>query len=112
MTDVSHANRRIHTRHKTTIPGRLTLQGDCVRGVVENIGQGGVFFATGDLDFAAEEGSEVTLSLDCRRHGAAVAIERAGVVLRTERYFDGEAVVRALAVKFHELIDLDGVEFE
>jgi len=110
MTDVSHANRRIHTRHNSRIPARLAHTGDAVDGHVENIGVGGVFFATHDLELDAEEGSEVTVCFAGRRDGAAVRVESQGVVLRTERYFDGENVVRAFAVKFADVLSLDCVE--
>jgi hypothetical protein len=109
MTDVSHANRRIHTRHKSHIPARLAHAANSVEGRVENVGEGGVFFATEDLELAVEEGSEVTVSFACRRDGVDASIERAGTVLRTERYFDGAAVFRAFAIKFDDLISLAGV---
>jgi hypothetical protein len=112
MTETSKANRRIHTRYKSQIPGRLLHDGDPVEGRVENVGVGGVFFATEDLELAVEESSRVTVSFDCRRDGVLALIERVGVVLRTERYFDGESVIRAFAIKFDELIDLEGVEFD
>jgi hypothetical protein len=109
--NVSETNRRIHTRRKSRIAGRLAQSGTAVEGHIENIGEGGVFFATEDLELALEEGSDVLVEFDCVRAGSPTRVERKGVVLRTERYFDGESVIRAFAIKFDEVLDLDGMEF-
>src|SRR5204863_7560466 len=106
------SNRRIHSRRKASVAARLTRQVDSVDGTIENIGEGGVFFATEDLELQVEEGSEVVLGFRCRQHGTDTTIQRAGCVLRTERYFDGESVVRAFAIKFDEVMSLDGLDFE
>jgi PilZ domain-containing protein len=90
---------------------RLSRHEDSVEGTVENIGAGGVFFSTEDLEFPVEEGSEVVLTLRIRRDGDETVWQRTGCVLRTERYFDGTAVVRAFAVKFDEVVALDDSEF-
>jgi hypothetical protein len=110
MTDVS--NRRVHARRSARIPARLAHEGDGVDGIVENIGEGGVFFATETLELSVDDGAPVVLSFQCRRNGAEAPTELAGVVLRTERYFDGETVVRAFAIKFDALFDMDGVELD
>jgi hypothetical protein len=34
-----------------------------------------------------------------------------GTILRAERYFDGAAVVRAFAIRFHQPIELAGLSF-
>jgi hypothetical protein len=109
MSQVAGANRRIHSRRSARLPARLSHEAESVDGVVENIGEGGAFFATENLELNAEEGSPVTLSFRCLREGAEQFVERPGSVLRTERYFDGEKVVRAYAVRFDETMSMDGV---
>ena len=112
MIEVTNANRRIHSRRKSRISARLSYESRSVEGMVENIGEGGVFFATEDLELAVEEGSEVQLSFPCKKDGVPHVFERQGCVLRTERYFDGEAVVRAFAIKFEEDVPVEGFDFE
>jgi hypothetical protein len=109
MSDVGQANRRIHSRRGSRLPARLAHESESVEGIVENIGEGGCFFATENLELNADEGSPVTLSFRCVKADEEHFVERNGSVLRTERYFDGEKVVRALAIRFDEQIDLGGV---
>jgi hypothetical protein len=109
MTDVSQSNRRIHSRRSARLPARLGNGTDSVEGIVENIGEGGVFFATENLELNVEEGAAVTVSFECVRPDGAERVERTGSILRMERYFDGEHVVRAFAIRFDESIALDGV---
>lgn len=112
MADATDANRRIHTRRKARIQARLSTGPDAVEGTIENIGEGGVFFATEDLELNVEEGSDVVVSFRCTKAGAAAALERKGCVLRMERYFDGVAVVRAFAIKFDDLMAVDDLSFD
>ena len=107
---MSSENRRIHSRRKAHIVARLLLPTGSVDGKVENIGAGGVFFSTEDLELPVAEGAEVELVLRIRQDGAdEVVRNRLGCVLRTERYFDGEKVVRAFAIKFDEVVPLDQI---
>lgn len=112
MSEVSAANRRIHSRRSASLPGRLAHGSDAVDGTIENIGEGGIFFATHNLEIDVDEGAAAVISFRWVRSGTAETVERTGTILRTERYFDGEAVVRAFAMKFDELLALDGVEFK
>ena len=111
MSEVSAANRRIHSRRSVRIPGRLSHGNDAVEGTIENVGEGGIFFATHNLEIDVDEGATAVISFRWSRNGTDEAVERTGTILRTERYFDGEAVVRAFAMKFDDLIALDGVVF-
>jgi hypothetical protein len=99
-------DRRIHSRLKTRAPARLLRAGDVVEGVIENIGEGGVFFATEILELPVDDGAEVTVEFRASRGGPAETVQLAGTVLRTERYFDGTAVVRAFAIRFDDPIDV------
>jgi hypothetical protein len=112
MSEISAANRRIHSRRSVHVPARLSHGTDAVEGTIENIGEGGIFFATHNLEIDVDEGAVGTISFRWVRNGTAESVERTGTILRTERYFDGEAVVRAFAMKFDELIPTDGVDFE
>jgi hypothetical protein len=112
MCEVSAANRRIHSRRSARFPARLSHGSDAVEGTVENIGEGGVFFATHNLEIDVDEGAPGRVSFHCKRGGQPQELVCAGTILRTERYFDGEAVVRAFAFKFDELLPLDDVTFE
>jgi len=102
--------RRIHARTRTSLEARLTREGTTVAGVVENVGQGGAFFATDDLETPIPDGSDVVVTFTAPRAGAPAELRLAGTVLRCERYFDGRAVVRALAVRFATPLDLTGLE--
>lgn len=108
------ADRRIHARVTTRIPGRLVRGGDVIDGVVENVGQGGVFFATEVLEVPVDDGAEVVVEFTARRDAAPdpERLRLAGTVLRSERYFDGTAVVRAFAVRFAAPLDLAGLAFD
>ena len=111
MSDVSYANRRIHSRHTARIAARLSHADNTADGTIDNIGEGGVFFATEDLELCADEGAPVVISFACMLAGKQSQIERTGTVLRAERYFDGTGVVRAFAIKFDEALSLDDVAF-
>ncbi len=110
MDEQSGAERRVHPRTNTSMVATMEHEGDTVEGMVENIGQGGVFFATEILEMLVDEGAPVTLRFTCRRDGVEEENRVPGTVLRTERYFDGTRVVRAFAVKFDDQLDLAGVE--
>ena len=111
MTFISQDNRRTHSRRGASIEARLSHDSESVEGTVENIGEGGVFFATTNLELCVDEGSAVSISFVVAKDGSSVTIERTGSILRAERYFDGAGVVRAFAIKFDELISLDGLDF-
>jgi hypothetical protein len=103
--------RRIHSRLPTHVPARVLHGGECLDGTVENIGEGGVFFATEILEQPVDEGSDVDVEIRGTRDGVPVTLRIPGTILRTERYFDGAAVVRAFAIRFREPIQLAGLSF-
>ncbi len=107
MTD----ERRVHARKPVEVPATLATDGESVEGIIENIGQGGVFFATEVLEVIVDEGSQVTLRFTGEKGGESLEYDLAGTVLRAERYFDGTRVVRAFAVKFDDEFDLAASPF-
>ncbi len=111
MNTASH-DRRIHARTKARITARLSQGREAVEGVIENIGEGGVFFATEELEVIVDEASPVALEFTGRHGSEPTTLRRTGRVLRTERYFDGQNVVRAFAVRFDEDLDLTDMHFE
>jgi hypothetical protein len=111
MNPVSQDNRRIHSRRDVKVAARLVHVDGSVEGVIENLGAGGVFFATENLELVAEDDSAVTLSFHGKKGGVDVDLTRKGTVLRTELHFDGETVKRTFAIRFDEVAPLDGVEF-
>ncbi len=104
-------DRRIHGRTSAKIRACLRHGDDAIEGVVENFGEGGVFFATEILDSVVDDGTDVTLEFEGTRDGVPVAFRLPGQVLRTERYFDGQAVVRAFAIRFTSIQDFTGIAF-
>lgn len=106
--------RRIHARVRTRIHAclRFPASGEVVEGVIENVGEGGVFFATEVLEVLVDDGAEVIVEFEGTRAGALVPFRVPSTVLRTERYFDGAAVVRAFAIRFVESQALGDVTFE
>jgi hypothetical protein len=112
MHEVDQANRRTHGRRSVRIRAQLTSGTDMIEGTVENIGEGGVFFATQILDADLDDGATTALTFRCLRNGTEELVERTATILRAERYFDGEVVVRAFAMRFDRAFALDGVEFE
>jgi hypothetical protein len=111
VNPVSDANRRIHTRRRARVAARLAHEGASVEGVIENIGAGGAFFATEDLEMKVDDGGAVTLTFRCRKAGADAEVACAGAVLRADLNFDGAAVVRTFAIQFADLLPLEGIEF-
>lgn len=109
MSEPSSDERRVHPRRASDLPATLTTEGRSMEGVVENIGEGGVFFATETLEFLLDHGTQVVVDFACQRGDKEERHTLPGTILRTERYFDGTKVVRAFAVKFDELFDLEGV---
>ena len=101
--------RRIHPRQETRVFGRMAHGDRDVDGVLENVGSGGVFFATEDLELLVDDGAQVTVTFEGRRGDAVEEIHCPGRVLRSDRYFDGTHVVRAFAIKFDDLLPLDGL---
>jgi hypothetical protein len=104
------SDRRIHSRIRTRIPARVRHGAECVEGFIENLGQGGAFFATDVLEVRIDDGADADVEFEVRRSGAAEPVRRHGTVLRSERYFDGENVVRAFAIRFDAELDLAGLE--
>jgi hypothetical protein len=99
--------RRIHPRTVTRIRATLRCGDAEMDGVVENLGAGGVFYSTGDLEAAVEVGDPVTVVL--HPDGASDSSQD-GRVLRAERYFDGAHVRRSFAVKFDAEIDVASLD--
>lgn len=111
MSEVARDNRRIHGRQVVSIPGSVARGSQESFGKIENLGSGGAFFSTTDLELSLDDGDTVTVTFDVLRRGARETVQKSGTVLRSERFFDGSSVVRALAVKFDELLVLDGIDF-
>jgi hypothetical protein len=95
--------RRIHPRTVTRLRTTLRRGDTDVEGVTENVGAGGVFFSTGNLEAGVEVGDSVLITLHLADGGTLTS---SGVVLRGERYFDGADVRRSFAVKFEAEIDV------
>ncbi|MCE9636616.1 MAG: PilZ domain-containing protein [Planctomycetes bacterium] len=105
-------DRRIHSRIRTRLPARLVRGAESVEGVVENVGQGGVFFATETLEVALDDGTDVEVEFEAWRGEQRVQLRLPSTILRAERYFDGTVVVRAFAIRFQEPIDISTYRFE
>ena len=103
-------NRRVHSRRSVRLAAQVSCGKDSVEGTVENIGEGGAFFATKNLEIDLDEGEKATITFTLP--GAAAPTVRTGTVLRDELYFDGDAVVRSFALQFDEPLSLTGVEFK
>jgi hypothetical protein len=103
-------NRRVHSRRSVRLSAHVSRGDDSVEGTVENIGEGGAFFATKNLEIDLDEGEKATITFTLP--GAAEPTVRTGTVLRDELYFDGDAVVRSFALQFDEPLSLTGVEFQ
>lgn len=108
---MSGRERRVHPRTRIALSGELVRNGKIIEGVIENIGRGGVFFATEMLEIGVDEGDDVTLCFEAPKDGATMPLELPSSVLRVERYFDGERVVRAFAVRFDGELELDEFDF-
>jgi hypothetical protein len=94
--------RRIHPRTDARLDALLRSGDAAVDGVVENVGAGGLFFATENLESAIEDGAACVIEFST----ASVEIKQVGTVLRSERYFDGAKVIRAFAIKFDAQLDV------
>jgi len=94
--------RRIHPRTETRIPATVRHGAASIEGVVENIGAGGVFFTTDDLEHVVEIEDAIEVVLQTAARGEIV---HRGVIVRAERYFDGADVKRSFAVKFDTLLE-------
>ena len=95
--------RRIQPRTDTRIRTTFRCGGAAIEGVVENIGAGGVFFSTGELESGVQVGAAVTISLHLDDGQTS---DMTGSVLRVDRYFDGAEVRRSFAVKFDADLDV------
>jgi len=99
MTDpASERNRRRHERRAVRLMARLesSVRGN-VSGHVVNIGAGGAFFITDDLETLLAENSEVTLYVE---GDTPLAGGIAGTILRIDTDFEDDHIVRSLAVRF------------
>ena len=94
-------NQRRHPRIRTRIQARLGFSQFSIEGTIENIGQGGAFFATDTLEGSIHGGESVEVSFVEAETGDDVKLR--GTVLRVERYFHEGGLYRAFAVKFDEL---------
>ena len=95
--------RRIHPRTDTRLEATLRCGATAVIGIVENVGAGGVFFATDDLEAVVDDNAACCVEFETP---GGSAVKQDGTVLRGERYFDGSRVIRAFAVKFIEQLDV------
>jgi len=95
--------RRIHPRTDARLEATLRCGDSAVEGIVENVGAGGVFFATENLEVVIDDGAACVIAFTAP---SGVAVEQDGAVLRGERYFDGSRVIRAFAVKFDGQLDV------
>ncbi len=99
MTDpLSDENRRRHDRRAVRLMARLesSVRGK-VHGHVVNIGSGGAFFITDDLETLLAENSEVTLYV---AGDTPLAGGITGSILRIDTDFEDDRIVRSLAVRF------------
>ena len=101
---MSSDERRAHERAVTQLPVRIeNADGAVLEGVIENIGEYGVFVSTADLESSLESGARVTLRFELPGGGE---VERSGEVLRLDQEFSGGDIRRSFAVKFDEAIDV------
>ena len=89
---------RHHPRRTETARARIRLSWGLLEGTVENVGEGGAFFATDNLEGTVSVGEQVELEI--RRSDGYLAA--AGTVLRLERYMHEGTVYRAFAIKFDD----------
>jgi hypothetical protein len=89
---------------------RLHLpDGASVAGRVQNIGEGGAFFQTDDLESPVAEGDLVTVLIG---DPAADPLSIEGEVLRMDTEFHGGTVVRSLAIRFSTALPRGKFPFE
>jgi hypothetical protein len=97
--------RRKHDRREVHLPVRLERSsGQEILGRVENIGAGGAFFTTDDLETRLAEGEVVTLVFHRAGQGR---IQASGEVLRIDTYFGAVEIVRSVAIRFSEELPRD-----
>ncbi len=96
----SESNRREHTRHQVEMAGKIRLASErTIEGRIENVGRGGAFFVTDDLEANVLAADPVELLLpDANGKESTVS----GVVLRLETFFSGTDVLRSFAIQFDE----------
>lgn len=96
--------RRAHERAVSDLPVEIRgADGVTIEGVIENIGEYGVFVSTADLESPLEVGARVTLRF---RPSNGEEVERAGEVLRLDQEFAGGDIRRSFAVRFDTPIDV------
>lgn len=105
MTDEgSGANRRRWERRTVHLTVSLIqTNGREIRGHVENIGSGGAFFTTDDLEMRVVEEDTVTLVFTGAEDQRA---EVEGQVLRIDTFFLTHSILRTLAVRFGATLPL------
>jgi hypothetical protein len=89
-------NLRRYIRRSERADARIRLSWGTLEGTVENIGEGGAFFATDTMEGIVEVGTPVELEVS-RSDGDFTAT---GTVLRFERYLHEGLVYRAFAIRF------------
>jgi PilZ domain len=100
----SEANRRRWERRTVHLTVSLVqTNGREIRGHVENIGSGGAFFTTDDLEMRVVEEDTVTLAFT-RSEEQQVKVE--GQVLRIDTFFLTHSILRTLAVRFNTALTL------
>ena len=99
MTDEDQTpGRRRYERRAVYLPARLeSPDRGVVDGHVANIGSGGAFFLTDDLETLLAEGADVTLTIESDTPlGKGIK----GYVLRIDTYFEDDRIIRSLAIRF------------
>ncbi len=91
------SNRREWSRHPVDMQARLRLASEkIVAGRLENIGRGGAFFVTDNLETSIVAADPVDLLIVLGDDESTVR----GTVLRAETFFSGTEVLRSLAIRF------------
>lgn len=92
-------NRRAWSRLDVDLGARLRLASEkIVDGRLENLGRGGAFFVTDNLETSILAADPVELIVV----HASVETRIRGTVLRLETFFSGTDVLRTLAIRFDE----------
>ena len=111
MTAPPEGERRQHERHPVSLPARLTLVGLTIEGRLEDVGAGGVRFATDDTLLKVQPGNFVQIAFECTRDGVAVTIDRAVRVswvlpVAALPSDDADVPKRVVGLEFEEILAL------
>jgi hypothetical protein len=101
MPDSNHERRRWERRPFHAAARLVRGDGTAVAGSIQNLGEGGAFFATDDLESALGEGDDVTLMIE---RGSRGTLAVSGQILRIDLDFVEAEVQRSLAIRFHETL--------